>query len=472
MGRALSSLRSFRLLDYQHTLGWFLLTVGTLGLSSDLYFYGIANIPYLVLLGAGIWLLVRNTNIFDESETKQVLRERHHTKVAINHAQPSLEFASWHAGLILVGGIVLSILLVLLFQYQPTAYFFVLLLVSAGLFALFFKRHTVFWLLLSSCLTLLSLIQVNFCIQNNQQIDSLTIFILVGAVAFGGFLVTALTQQKLESYRIVALSLGIFSLAYVGSWVQLSGLSVSDSFVAGLLSLTGLAWTAGVLAWIQAKRFSYAKYLGVVGAIAGLLYVYLFWGTIAITTAWLTGAVLLIAIGFLLPSYSLRMTGLISLAVSVLYYLVAVVNEPVAVEGGVWTHPQVWLGLSLMAVLAVTWWWYGISDVKGKEKLLYPHIRSGLLAALLGSGLAILLSQLSDGWLKITITLAIALAFCVGAERYRNIMSLVAGMVLILFALLQCIIQFSLGQDSARLLLFLALAILLLPGAFLLNRRN
>jgi|GEM_PF-5967223 len=472
--------RWFRLESHQHALGWFLLTVGALGTAGDLYYYNIANIPYLIVLGVGLWLIVRSANLFEESETKKQLREHHrlhHLEHAADHHQTLIAntppvISTVQVLLIVLGVAALSVGLFLLYQVQPTWFFFVLFATNVPLFALFFRRHTAAWLLMSGSLTLATVLQAIRSLQQFPSADPMATFLMVGAICIAALAVITCSKQRHDNYRLIGFSLFLYSLAYITSWTALSGLEVRLSFEVALLSWAAISAIACMFAWMRVQRFSFAKYLGLVALISVVSYVYLFWSSDAVTATWLACGLVALFAGFLLPSYSMRMLGLGCVGVGVLYYLLIVTAEPLVVDGAWWTHPQVWLGLATILISFLSWWWYGLIKIQGKEARLYPALRAGLMTAAIGSALALMFTQLTDGWVKIVVTIAVSLAMMMGAQLYRNAATFVTGILLFAYGVLQLIVYFPNASDTSRLLLFLALAILLLPGSIFLTHRS
>lgn len=468
----------------QRTGGWFLLVVGALGLSLDLFQYQEVNIPYLAVLAVGLWLVGRASNVFDEGETKRELRHQylygkgaahlhanaHHRAETIRPLNPALP--GMYVVLVGIGATCLSVGLYYLFNHNSTAFFGVLAAIALCMLLAVWERRSVTWLLLAAVVTLLTLVQALTVLSPLDQYmnEAQSIFIFVSTLSVAAFFIVARLKQTYESRSMVRGSLVLFSLAHVGSWVCLADLPLASRWQWGLVSLISFLMLALCVAWIRSRRFSYAKDLGILLLSALLCYVYLFWSDVSIAGLWLLLSIALLMCGFLLPSYSTRLLGLFSLSMAVMSYLVGVVPNPEALAGPIWTHARVWLGVSLMTFLLVSWWWYGFLPLVGKERKILSAIRQGLMAALLGCGVALILTEVSGVTLGL-VAVALGVTFLIGARAYRNNASGAAGCVLLLYGLLNLILAFPDASDSLRLLIFLGLAILLLPSSILVMRR-
>jgi hypothetical protein len=482
MGQRLFSPRTWRFMNqesHQRILGWSLLTISMLGLGSDLFLYQIVNIPYLVLLVIALWFIVRATNLFDESDTKQILRQkahrqRVHTFHALHqHASPAtrtIPKLSWKMALFLCSIVVLcTVGLVGLFAYEPTYFLLLLTLVAAGVLSLTFQSRSALWLLTSAgLLTMITLETIQLA--NATALNVPVLFFALATLSVTALFMVAFLEQAYHTYKMVVGSIVLLGSSYVLAWLWLTGLPILYRFEAGLLSLVGISLVAALFSWNRVQRNSFAKYLVVTAAIAFACYVYLFWGSVAVTLMWFTGAIAALSLGFLIPSYSARIVGLGALATTVLYYLVVIINEPLSIAGAYWTDVQVWLGSSLIAFLLVCWWWYGFVEPAKKEAQLVSQVRRACLTAVVACSIALLIRELPTVPGAV-VSSCIALGLLWIGYRYRNTAAAISGFVLFTYGVLELFFTLTPTNDLLRFLVFLCLAILCGAGSILFARR-
>jgi hypothetical protein len=468
----------------QRLLGWFFLTLGTLGAAGDLFFYQTANVPYLLFLIAGLWLIMRATHIFDEGETARTLRQHHqathrasklHARLhhVQTHTAPVAQsvFSALHATLLAIGAVALSIFVVLLWVYQPLSFLFLLALCSIALVLTAFFYRSAHWLLVAIIFTLASISQVGSVVSLTKDYqDALFVVFLCAPVLT--FLVSTYFHQTFKNRRFMAGVLTLASAAYITIWLQVSNFSLAYGFKSALISLACIAALMALIAWSRKQRLSFAKYLLSVGIVALFFYVYLFWSSVAVTLTWLAVALAALIIGFLLPSYSARMAGLLALAIAILYYLVVIVPEPITIGGPLWSHARVWMGVSIGAFVSLCWWWYGFVSAYGKEDRLVPLIKRVCVAVLCAVGVSLVLSEVASTAGQGIAACILGLGFLVGAYRYRSLAAGSSGVILLLYAVLEMCLAFNSATPSIRLFMFLSLGIVVLPGSLLIANRR
>ena len=488
MGQSFFSMRSLRHVGtevHQRIAGWFLLTVGILGLLTDLNSLNSVNVPYLIMLAGGMWLLARNLHLFDEGETATLLRTQHYHE----HQKPKLHARYHHVQqhitaqkaqeiistlrvfLLVVGAIALSVSTVLLWQYEPIGFLFFLALASMVLVVLAFHNRSTIWLLVGTLFTLVSILQASATsLQTADYQDAL--FVAFATIPVVIFLIITYYQQTHQYRRFIGGILGLASASYLVTWLQFPSLPLATSFEVGLISLSLLSALMALFSWARRQRISYAKYFLLISLSALFMYVYLFWSSTAVTLLWLTAALASLVVGFMIPSYSARMLGLACLSVAVLYYLLVVIPDPLTVSGPLWTQAQVWVGISLLISLGVSYWWYGFIDAKSKEKMLLPAIKSFFIASGSAAIFSLLLVESTSMAERGILSCLGAVILFLGAKMYKSSSALLCGFILCLYALLEIGLSIGNATDGMRLLMFLSLVILLVPGTFLIYQRR
>jgi hypothetical protein len=418
-------------------LGWMFLIVSLLGLLGGWSTMG-TTVTFLlaVALLCGIWLIVAASGLVAPSETYLQLA-REHRAAKPTHAQGvHKRHGGWLSGtrltpsqlsllggallLAAVGGAYLAALVQdVVLAAIPAAFGLALLGAWAGMR----RRHDLFLLAtaafalllvvlpapLEAMITLLagSAILWIAAWPGESRVVTSAVGLATVLVAFGqtyghsdsfdiptqfavacstlmGFLLTALpyavARRTLKDRDIARVTLVTVPVLVVLSLTTVGPYSAFENLLTALLVIVAGYLTLAYVAWLGNGRLSYVKYFATGALLALLAAMYLVLDPISLTLFWFVIALGVSAAGFLLPSASARMSGLLLTGITVVHYLVLIMNAP-QVSGPALLRDRFWLGCVIALFLPALAIWFQEAKVRGVERRLIPSLTTTLVAA-------------------------------------------------------------------------------------------
>lgn len=207
--------------------------------------------------------------------------------------------------------------------------------------------------------------------------------ILAGSLLFFVVLVAPFIarRREIEERESVRFVLATSTIGYVLTFGWLAEYLGSYRWFVTLFSLVILLACFGYLSWVRYQRFSYAKYFLALALATLVIFAYTYLDTVAIALLWFIAGVVTTTLGFLLNSYTARMTGMLLLALTVAQYIVGILPNPEQYAGPVLLHERVWLGIIISIYLPVLALWFKDTKLRGTETKLVPVYINTLFSA-------------------------------------------------------------------------------------------
>lgn len=142
------------------------------------------------------------------------------------------------------------------------------------------------------------------------------------------------------------------------------------------------------VAWLSHGRYSYAKYYALAALIAVLVGAALYFPPVMVTLIWFMLGVAVLTSGFLMESYTGRLTGLFILGGAFFHYMFGLLLDySNLTTDNIFLSTRFWLGILLGSFLWVVAEWFKQLKSRGEEEKYRP---ATILMLQLGSGLTLL----------------------------------------------------------------------------------
>jgi hypothetical protein len=187
-------------------------------------------------------------------------------------------------------------------------------------------------------------------------------------------------------------------------------------FVA-LFSLVILLACFAYLSWVRYQRFSYAKYFLGLAVGCAIVFAYTYLDSVAVTLLWFMISVVLLTVGFLMNSYTARISGLLLLSLTGLQYMLVILPNPEQYAGPVWLHERVWLGIILSIYLPILALWFKDAKLQATESKLVPVYISSFFSASFFFLFAIIFFEGGDVWQTLLWLILAFAGIAVGAMQ-------------------------------------------------------
>lgn len=293
--------------------------------------------------------------------------------------------------------------------------------------------------------------------------------------ALMGLLLTSLCyaarRRRLDRRDSSQLTILLTPVLALGVIMATGAYGYLQNLLAGLMLVVVGYGAVAYVGWLSYKRLSYAKYFLSAALIALLLIVYLLLDPVSVALIWFVLAVVVLAAGFTLPSYTARMVGLGLLSVAVLHYLFTILGA--AQEAGpLLLRDRVWLGLIVGLFLPALALWYQEARFKGPETRMVPAVTNALGATGFLILFAIAYLDVSGSYQSLSWLILAVLGTSFG--RFTKLALLIKGGAALALVALVKLLGFDLFTmpPETRLLVLLLVAVLLIAIGFILPKRS
>ena len=393
MGRTRHNLRHY-------LNGWFLFTVGFLGVVYDQWYFQTLNLPYAALLLIGLWFIVRDSGLIDIGETTATLMHDRtpHPRIS-KRAATALRHEFWHYATLIIGIASLTSGLYYLSTIHPSR--FVLLagigVTAAALYG--WRQRSEIWFASSIFALGILLLSVPYLLGNaNPNIRMWVSLLNLGALLLA-YIPVVRWPRRFDNQLLIRALLPFSGLIYITMSVWSANYPADVAWFIALISYVGFTLACAMGAWLHTERRSFSKYFLLLSVLTVLGLSYWLIGLLAVTIFLLMLSLAALVLGFVLPSYSARLLGFLMLGFTYLQFIFIVLPSDTSSNDVSLLRPGLWLGLVIVATAYLVRWWYrAFDETRTREVVLKEVIGASLQAAALALVLAIIGVELSGIW--------------------------------------------------------------------------
>jgi hypothetical protein len=389
----------------QSVVGWALLTLGLIGVYVDVAVQGVARTGWAFALAAGLYLLVRSMQLFDRSDTERLLLERqpavrahsvHHVPaiprmpISWRHHLAQRRTTEYVLGLLASAAIAWGLLSLIVVAPVSVLIMGFLCAAFLGIFGGFY--HKPHWVAAAALVVAITgtacpaWLRMMGVVASDVEGVYLTVVAggLTVALAGLGFL-----RRSLEATVLVRWT---FVLVLFAGWAMLAPYIATYQLLA---YVAGVSAAVGTIGWLRSGRLSYAKYLWGAAIAAGLIMLAWYGTTLSFVVALYASGLALFAVGAMLPSTSLRTTGVSVFGASLMLYVLVILARVSSLsQDGLLLVS--WLGLLYVTGAAGIALWYQQVDQPSPREFFFRHmVIRGLAASALGLGVLLLSMMLT-----------------------------------------------------------------------------